>query len=175
MPETVTQVATWYERKFQFSFPTELYPNLCMRLRGTPARVEELTRELPRDLLTRRLPGKWSIQEQVGHLLDLEPLWLARVNDYLNSAGTLSAADLSNRKTDEANHNAREIGEILTAFRKARQQLLDRASQASPEFLARTLVHPRLQQPMRLVDHLYFVAEHDDHHLSKIWELSPGR
>jgi len=24
---------------------------------------------------------------------------------------------------------------------------------------------------MRLVDHLYFVAEHDDHHLAKIWEL----
>jgi hypothetical protein len=24
---------------------------------------------------------------------------------------------------------------------------------------------------MRLVDHLYFLAEHDDHHLSRIWEL----
>jgi len=29
-------------------------------------------------------------------------------------------------------------------------------------------VHPRLQQPMRLVDSLYFVAEHDDHHIAKI-------
>jgi hypothetical protein len=24
---------------------------------------------------------------------------------------------------------------------------------------------------MRLVDHLYFVAEHDDHHLAQIWQL----
>jgi hypothetical protein len=24
---------------------------------------------------------------------------------------------------------------------------------------------------MRLVDHLYFIAEHDDHHLARIWEL----
>jgi hypothetical protein len=24
---------------------------------------------------------------------------------------------------------------------------------------------------MRLVDHLCFVAEHDDHHLARIWEL----
>jgi hypothetical protein len=24
---------------------------------------------------------------------------------------------------------------------------------------------------MRLIDHLYFVAEHDDHHLARIWEL----
>jgi hypothetical protein len=28
-----------------------------------------------------------------------------------------------------------------------------------------------LKTPMRLVDHLYFVAEHDDHHLAGIWEL----
>jgi hypothetical protein len=25
--------------------------------------------------------------------------------------------------------------------------------------------------PMRLVDHLLFIAEHDDHHLARIWEL----
>jgi hypothetical protein len=30
---------------------------------------------------------------------------------------------------------------------------------------------------MRLVDHLYFAAEHDDHHLARIWEMihSSGR
>jgi hypothetical protein len=27
---------------------------------------------------------------------------------------------------------------------------------------------------MRLVDHLHFVAEHDDHHLATIWELVRG-
>jgi hypothetical protein len=27
---------------------------------------------------------------------------------------------------------------------------------------------------MRLVDHLYFVAEHDDHHLARIWEMING-
>jgi hypothetical protein len=33
------------------------------------------------------------------------------------------------------------------------------------------LPHPRLKTPMRLIDHLYFVAEHDDHHHARIWEL----
>jgi len=33
------------------------------------------------------------------------------------------------------------------------------------------MVHPRLKQPMRLVDHLFFVAEHDDHHMARIWEM----
>jgi hypothetical protein len=41
--------------------------------------------------------------------------------------------------------------------------------------LARVLPHPRLKTQMRLVDHLYFVAEHDDHHLAHIWKLINGR
>ena len=39
------------------------------------------------------------------------------------------------------------------------------------EDFARTAWHPRLNVSMRLVDHLLFIAEHDDHHLARIWEL----
>jgi hypothetical protein len=40
-----------------------------------------------------------------------------------------------------------------------------------PDDFARTAWHGRLQEPMRLVDHVFFFAEHDDHHLARIWEL----
>ena len=40
----MSQVAMWFERKFEFSFPVELFPNLCARLRGTPARLDEALR-----------------------------------------------------------------------------------------------------------------------------------
>jgi uncharacterized damage-inducible protein DinB len=83
----------------------------------------------------------------------------------------LTAADLRNRKTDEANHNARPLEQILTEFRAARERLLKRVDELDPSLFARTIPHPRLKTPMRLVDHLYFVAEHDDHHLARIWEL----
>jgi uncharacterized damage-inducible protein DinB len=116
--------------------------------------------------------GKWSAQEHAGHLADLEPLWLARVDGFLADVGTLTIADLTNRKTEEANHNARTLEEILAEFRDARRRLLDRAGQLSPQAFRGTKRHPRLKQPMRLVDHLYFVAEHADHHLAKIWEIS---
>lgn len=167
----MTQLARWFERKFEFSFPVELFPNVIIRLRGTPARLEELLRNRPREVLIRKPQEKWSAQEHAGHLLDLEPLWLARVEDFLSQAGQLSVADLSNRKTDEANHNAHELEEILRSFRSARGELLGRVSGLNSALLRRSLVHPRLKQPMRLVDHLYFVAEHDDHHLARIWEL----
>jgi len=167
----MTQVAKWFERKFEFTFPVELYRILIVRLRGTPARLEEILRGRPRDVLIDKPQAKWSAQEHAGHLLDLEPLWLARVDDFVAGSHQLSVADLSNRKTDEANHNARKLEEILMAFRDARSQLVDCASRVDPALFGQTILHPRLKQPMRLVDHLYFVAEHDDHHLARIWEL----
>jgi hypothetical protein len=159
----------WFERKFEFNFSAELYPNLCIRLRGTPARLEEMLRGIPRDRLLARRHEKWTIQEQVGHLRDLESLWSARLEDFIEAKPHLSPADLQNRKTHEANHNARNIADLLKEFRSARATFADKLDTLDHGFLSQTLLHPRLQQPLRLVDHLYFVAEHDDHHLAKIW------
>ena len=167
----MSQVPNWFERKFEFTFNVELHPNLCARLRGTPARLEEIVRAHSHERLAQKPAQKWSAQEHAGHLLDLEPLWMARVDDYLAGAAELTHADLSNRKTDEAGHNTRRIEEILAEFRKARLQLVDRVGGLQHVLLTRSIPHPRLKQPMRLVDHLYFVAEHDDHHLARIWEL----
>jgi uncharacterized damage-inducible protein DinB len=164
----------WFERKFDFTFPVEQYPNLCVRLRGTPARLEEMVRGVDGKTLIRKSQeqGKdeWSAQEHAGHLLDLESLWMARVDDYLRRAALLTVADLSNRKTFEAQHNRRAIEEILAEFRSARSRLVSRMENVDRSIFARAIPHPRLQTPMRLVDHLYFVAEHDDHHLAHILE-----
>jgi hypothetical protein len=81
----MSQVSIWFEREFDFSFPVELFPNLCARLRGTPARLEEALRGRSQKILTRKTQGKWSAQEHAGHLLDLECLWLARVGDYMEA------------------------------------------------------------------------------------------
>jgi uncharacterized damage-inducible protein DinB len=176
-PTAMNQPPIWYERKFDFTFPAELHPNLCVRLRGTPARLEEMVRTAAPDILILKSGenGKWSAQEHAGHLLDLEPLWIARANDYVTGASQLTVADLSNRNTDEAQYNQRSIDEILAQFRSARSRLVKSAEEIDPAIFARTILHPRLKTPMRLVDHLYFVAEHDDHHLAHIWELTRAK
>ena len=170
----MSKVPVWFERQFEFSFPVELLPNVCARLRGTPARLEDVLRGRPHEVLVRKIGGKWSAQEHAGHLVDLEPLWLARVGDYLEKRNELTAADLTNRKTQEANHNAHAAEQIVTEFRAERERLVKRVDELDPSLLARSAPHPRLKTPMRLIDHLYFVAEHDDHHLARIWELASG-
>ena len=158
----------WFKRKFAFDLPLEMYPNIVERLRGTPARLEELTHGLSSELLTRRDGDQWSIQEQAGHLLDLEELGMKRLDDFEAGRETLFVADLTNRKTHEANHNANSIENILAQFRQERMAFVSRLDSYDEAFVQRTALHPRLNQPMRVIDLIFFIAEHDDHHLARI-------
>jgi uncharacterized damage-inducible protein DinB len=161
----------WFERQFAPGLPTDAFPDILERLRGTPARVEERVRGVPAALLTRRTGDAWSLQENAGHLLDLEPLWAGRLDDLRNGAPTLRAADLTNRATEDARHNAGSLAGIVAAFRAARAGLVQRLEDLGPDALRRTARHPRLAQAMSVVDLMFFVAEHDDHHLARMTEL----
>jgi uncharacterized damage-inducible protein DinB len=161
----------WFDRKFELGLAAELAPELLERLRSTPQRLADAVRGLPPAVLTRKLEGKWSIQENAGHLLDLESLWDQRLDDYDAGTKELHPADLENRKTHAAAHNDRPISELLAEFTSVRGRIVDRLARMSPTELGRTALHPRLQQPMSVVDLCFFVAEHDDHHLRTIDEL----
>ncbi len=161
----------WFERRFELGIPAEAMPDIIERVRGTPARLEERTSGLPGSLLTHRVADAWSIQENAGHLLDLEPLWDVRLDELLAGARELRPADLQNRKTHEANHNARPLSSILAEFRRVRLGVVHRLEGLSDVQLRAQALHPRLQQPMTVVDLSFFVAEHDDHHLARITEL----
>ena len=161
----------WFERKFDFNFPVGLYPVILGRLEGTTPRVAAITKNVSEDVLTTKPNNEWSIKEQVGHLYDLEELWYARVDDFLSGKKVLTVADLRNTRTTGANHNDRRIDELAEQFFSARNKLISKIKDADEATALLTALHPRLQTPMRLIDHLFFVAEHDDHHLAKIGKL----
>jgi len=161
----------WFERKFTLDLPLSMFPNVLERVRGTPARLEDRLLKLPREVLTRRAGDAWSMQEQAGHLLDLGALDLGRLDDYAAGLATLRPADLGNRRTHEANHNADSIERILVSFRAERAEFVRRLEEFDPQDAGRTALHPRLNQPMRVIDFAYFIAEHDDHHLARISDL----
>jgi DinB superfamily len=141
------------------------------RLRGTPARLEEHCRSVARQVLTFQADGRWSMQENAGHLLDLESLVQQRINEYLAGAQALHEADMSNRKTYEASHNDVPVESILTDFRRLRTEIVAQLDALEPEVFGRVALHPRLNCDMRLVDMIFFQAEHDDYHLTRISEL----
>jgi hypothetical protein len=94
-----------------------------------------------------------------------------RLDEYAAGAQTLHAADMSNRKTYEADHNQMPISLILESFRDQRLETVKRLDTFDNQMFGRSALHPRLGVPMRLVDMVFFQAEHDDYHLARISEL----
>jgi hypothetical protein len=162
----------WGERRFDFTFPVDFYPELIERLRGTPARLEARLAGVPAEVVGRRVNGKWSMQEHAGHLGDLDVgLFLPRLDDYEAGARLLRAADMENAATELANHNARPLADVLADASRVRARLVERLDRYDAAFFSRIAEHPRLQTSMRAVDMLFFQAEHDDYHLARITDL----
>ncbi|MBS1919504.1 MAG: DinB family protein [Bacteroidetes bacterium] len=158
----------WFERKFEFNFPVSMFPVITERLRGTTPRLEFMLQNIPDEKMNHKTGNHWSIKEHIGHLSDLEELWYGRIEDFLTGKEFLRDADLSNSKTNDAGHNSNSMQKLLKEFSRSRNKLIQKAEQMDAATASRTALHPRLLQPMRLIDSLFFVAEHDDHHITVI-------
>ena len=166
-----TNKIRWIDRKFSFDFPVSNYPEILERLRGTPSRFEDIIDDIPKEVLKLKKGKSWSIQEHIGHLVSIESLMTGRLNDYESGKKELRAADMTNKKTEESKYNEKSIELILEDLIRVREKTVKRIESLRPEQFSEIALHPRLQVPMRLVDIMYFFAEHDDYHLARISEL----
>jgi uncharacterized damage-inducible protein DinB len=158
----------WFERSFDFDFPASKLPDIVERLLGTPLRAARLVDGLQPDVLNWRDGPTWSIQENIGHLADVEPLWIGRVQDLINGQPVLRAADLTNAATSAAHHHRVPVAELLLRFERQRREFVQLVEELTEDQWSLSALHPRLQKPMRVVDLCLFAADHDDYHLARI-------
>ncbi|HJZ75770.1 MAG TPA: DinB family protein [Vicinamibacterales bacterium] len=156
----------WVERRWAFDLPPRAFPAVLERLRGTPARATALVTGLPESLLGKRLSRTWSVKEHLGHLDDLCELDMRRLDEFLGGATVLTAADPSNRRTEEAAHRDRPTADLVKALGEKRQRLILRLEGLTEADVSASARHPRLGIPLRVIDWAQFVADHDDHHLA---------
>lgn len=162
----------WFEREFDLSFGAEKFAAIYERLANAPERLRLSIGSLHEDVLVAKPEGKWSIKEQAGHLFIMEPLWRVRFQDIMEQKPVLTVADLNNTATTEAGFNGLPIGEVLERFVTERAETMRLLDGIDALDMQRTSLHPRLKQPMRVIDLAYFVAEHDDHHIATIQKMT---
>ncbi len=155
----------WTGRTWSFSLPVSAFPNVLERVRGTPARAAELVARVPDAALSMRSGSSWSAKEHIAHLDDLDELDATRLAEFTGGADVLTAADMSNSRTETAGHNETSMGDILERFRRHREDFVTKLEALSEKAIAASCLHARLGQRLRLIDWIYFIAEHDDHHL----------
>ena len=162
----------WFERRFSFDLPVSAAAGIIERLRGTPARVQARLSHIPHAQLTHQPgPHAWSIQENAGHLDDLESMWMTRVNDLAIGQMAMAPGDLENKRTFAAHHNEHPLADIVQRFAVARAELVGQLEGADEADWLRSAMNPQIQKPMRLLDLAFYIAEHDDHHLATITYL----
>ena len=164
-------VQKWFDRTFDFSFGADQYHPLLVRLENGPGHYARAVASIPEEIVHLKPDGKWSVKEHIGHLLILEPLWLSRLKEISTGAAHMSPADLNNTATDEAFFNDLPLKILTDRFHLARRQTTHFLNGLAPEAFSHSSIHPRLQKPMRIIDLMYFVAEHDDHHLDAIHHI----
>lgn len=166
-----SEIPKWFERKFVFDFGMEKFPELLERLEKSILKFREAIQDTPVVLLNYKPAGKWSIKEHIGHLWILEPLWQKRFEEIKSKTIEMSPADLNNMATEEAFFNQYDIEKILSDFQQERQHTIQLLKNFNGNDFQHSLYHPRLNQPMRIIDLMYFVAEHDEHHLNQIFTI----
>jgi uncharacterized damage-inducible protein DinB len=162
----------WFERKFEFTEEQNIFPSILERLWGTPIRLEARLKSIPTIFYEEKIDGAWSIKENAGHLSDIEPLWQGRFEDIMTGKLELRSTDLMNAQTTLANHNNKTIDELVHSFRQLRSETIHMVENLDENEVFKSALHPRLRTPMRIMDLFLFVADHDDHHLARISELT---
>ena len=161
----------WTDRKFTFDFPEGWIYDILERLRGTHVRMLDISGGLTEEQMEIKPEGKWSIKEHLGHLGDLEELHMGRLEDFIARKEMLRAADMSNAKTNLANHNGKSRAALIENFIRKREPFISALEKMDDATQLFKSTHPRLKTFMRPVDVAFFTAEHDDHHLASIREI----
>ena len=115
----------------------------------------------------RPAPAEWSIVEVVGHLLDIEAVYSARVRQMLatdNPSFPLFKPDELVRQRDYANQ---QISFLLSSLAERRDEHLEFLRVLRPAQLARAGVHAT-RGPVTVADTIAMLAWHDGNHKGQI-------
>ena len=161
----------WIDHKFNLGLDVGWTQNVLSRVQDTAIRLEHHCKNLSDEQLSSKTDDGWTIKEHIGHLTDLEDLWSGRFQEFTNGHKELVMADMSNQKTKTSNHNEQKLTDLLIHFNTERKKMLDVYNALDEKAQNHQAMHPRIKMLMRPVDLLFFVAEHDDHHITSIKEI----
>ena len=161
----------WVDHKFNLGIDPGWSHNVITRISDIDVRCEHHCAGLSDEELSTRLNDKWSIKEHIGHLIDLEELHINRIIQFKNLKNNLDAADMSNKKTEASNHNDRSLKDLISELVTEREELIRQFQALNEECMNHAAMHPRLKVEMKPVDLMFFVGEHDDHHLTSIRKI----
>lgn len=150
-------------------------PFIIERLRGTPLRVRHIVESAPTERVVFQPKDEWSIPEHLNHLTAVDVEFTGRIRQYLERAETMEVGPAGDIPADTEDELTRApVPELLSAFDRARSDLLELLEGLDEDAFTHAIYFPYLNREVSLVDKLFFIAQHDDSHVAWLWRLSQG-
>lgn len=144
-------------------------------LENTPSTLRHWTKDLPAELATQRRNQKWSINENIGHLLTMESLWIARLDDFVLHKPTLRPWNGTNTDTEAGEFNRQRTSKIIDDFEEIREVHKHMLLQLQAKSMDLKSLLEAQNEIITLADHTTMMAAHDQHHLKTIQNLIETR
>lgn len=115
----------------------------------------------------RPAPGEWSAVEVVGHLIDIEAVYFARVRQALASDNPSFPAFDPDETVRQRDYQSKQVSFLLITFAERRAEHLEFLRQLRPAQLARSGVHASRGQ-LTVAELIGMLAWHDGNHSRQI-------
>jgi uncharacterized damage-inducible protein DinB len=113
-------------------------------------------------------PGKWSIKQVLGHIIDAERVFAYRAMRFARNDATELPGFDENLFVDNANFAQRSLADLLEEFRHVRASTIHFAKNLDSESLTRR--GRASNNPVSVRALLYIIAGHERHHAALLRE-----
>ena len=110
-------------------------------------------------------PGKWTVKEVIGHMIDAERTFAYRILAFSRGQAELPGFD-ENAYVDLSTSNSRTLADLINEFKAVREANLYLYRSLTPDQLLLTGIANGSKISVRAL--LYIAAGHELHHLSLI-------
>ncbi|MDO3626238.1 DinB family protein [Mucilaginibacter sp. BT774] len=151
-----------------------LYSALVCRLKTQHLAVAELVKNIDDQRLNQHPePGKWSIKDNIAHLVSYQPVFISRVHQMLKGDTPAFNAYRADNEPDFNEAQAWPPTDLLNKLNGNRRQILELITNLSDGELSLKGTHPKYST-MTITEWTEFFLLHEAHHLFTIFRLAKG-
>jgi uncharacterized damage-inducible protein DinB len=148
-----------------------LYSSLVCRLKTQHLAVAEIIKNLDEQRLTQQPePGKWSIKDNIAHLVSYQPVFIGRVHQMLKGDKPIFSAYRADDEGDFIEARGWPLEDLLSKLNGNRRQILELITNLPDDQLLLKGIHPKYGT-LTITEWAEFFLLHEAHHLFTMFRL----
>ena len=151
-----------------------LYSALVCRLKTQHLALSEIIKNLDdQKLRAQPEPGKWSIVDNIAHLVTYQPVFMGRIHKILEGHKPAFSFYKADNEPDFIDAQTWKLPDLMSKLMGNRRQILELITNLPDDELLFTGTHPKFGE-MTVSGWTEFFLLHEAHHLFTIFRLAKG-